>query len=235
MSRSGTPSQRLRERVRKVPPPELIAYFRERGLEYAVEQVEIVADGAVVDAAAAAADVVDLSDGTTAFTALNVGGTDVKPFLDLTDGAKITDSAALDDGLVPTVKVADDAITSEGSAFTAASLDVTGTSEITVQTVAFTSTGKSLEIRANFFMTVWHPTAGDVNATVRMYRGATNIYEQAFPAINGDLLQGWMTPTVIEEPAAGAYTYTVTVQVDVSNTAVATAVSRLLSVREFKR
>ena len=177
----------------------------------------------------------DVLAGDEAFTGLNVGGTDEKPFLDLTDGSKITDAAALDDGLVPTAKVADDAITAEGSAFTAASLDVTGTSEVTVQTVAFTSTGKSLEIRANFFMTVWHPTAGDVNATVRMYRGATNIYEQTLPAINGDRLQGWMTPTVIEEPAAGAYTYTVTVQVDVSNTAVATAVSRLLAVREFKR
>ncbi len=170
-----------------------------------------------------------------AFTALNVGGTDVRPFLDMTDGTRIVDADALDDGVVLTATIGTGAVTTEGASFTAASLDVTGTSEVTVQTVSFTSTGEALEVRANFFLTIWHPTAGNVNTTVRMYRGATNIYEETFPAIGGDVLQGWMTPVVLEEPAAGTYSYSVKVQVDVSNTSVATAVSRLLSVREFKR
>jgi hypothetical protein len=174
-------------------------------------------------------------EGREDFSGVLVNGQDVSPFLDKTDGEKLVDAGGLADSYVETATVSTDAITSEGSAFTAASLDVTGTSEVTVQTVVFVSTGHTLEIRANFFLTVWHPTAGDVNATVRMYRGATEVYSQLLPAINGDLLQGWMTPTVIEEPAAGSHTYTVTVQVDVSNTSVATAVSRLLSVREFKR
>lgn len=174
-------------------------------------------------------------EGREDFSGVLVNGQDVRPFLDKTDGSKLVDPTGLADDVVETAAVSTDAITAEGSTFTAASLDVTGTSEITVQTVTFVSTGFALEIRANFFLTVWHPTAGDVNATVRMYRGATSIYEQVFSAINGDLLQGWMTPAVIEEPAAGSYTYTVTVQIDVSNTDTASAVSRLLSVREFKR
>lgn len=173
--------------------------------------------------------------GEEEFSGLNVGGTDVKPFLDRTDGSMITDSAALDDGLITTGKVAVNAITAEASAFTAASLDVTGTSEVTVQTVNYTTTGQTIEARANFYLTLWHPTAGNMNVTVRMYRDATLIYSQLFEAINGDLLQGWMTPAVVEEPAAGTYTYTTTVQVDVSNTNEATATSRLLAVREYKR
>lgn len=174
-------------------------------------------------------------EGRENFTGVLVDEQDVAPFLGKTDGEKLVDPTGLADDVVETAAVLADAITAEGSTFTAASLDVTGTSEITVQTVTYTTTGGALEVRANFFLTIWHPTAGNVNATVRMYRDATSIYEQAFPAINGDLLQGWMTPAVIEQPAAGEYDYTVTVQVDVSNTDTATAVSRLLSVREFKR
>lgn len=215
--RNGTPMQRLRDRERISLTPERRAAVAERRLEM---QAEGAAETVL---------------GNRPFEIVNVEGTDVAPFLGKTDGEKLVDPTGLGDDVVETAAVLADAITAEGSTFTAASLDVTGTSEITVQSVTYTTTGGALEVRANFFLTVWHPTAGDVNATVRMYRDATEIYEQEFPAINGDLLQGWMTPAVIEQPAAGEYDYTVTVQVDVSNTNTAEAVSRLLSVREFKR
>jgi hypothetical protein len=190
-----------------------------------------------------------------AFTGLKVGAQNVKPFLDKTNGTALTDStglansvvvtAAIADSAVSTAKVADlavstakvavDAITSEAAAFTAATLPQDGLNETTVQTVSYTTTGETLEVKANFFLTIWHPTAGNITTTVRIYRGATLIYDQAFLAINGDLLQGWQTPTVIEQPAAGTYTFTATVQTDVSNWATAETSSRLLSVREFKR
>lgn len=180
------------------------------------------------------------------FTGLLVGAQNVKPFLDRTDGSAITNPAALGASVVEapaiassavtTAKVATNAITSEASAFTAATLAVVAsTAETTVQTVAFTTTGETVELKANFFMTMWHPTAGNVNVTLRMYRDATVIYSQVFPAINGDLLQGWQTPTVIEAPAAGSYTYTVTMQSDVSNYDTFEASSRLLAAREYKR
>jgi hypothetical protein len=180
------------------------------------------------------------------FTGLLVGSQNVKPFLDKTNGTALTDTTGLGTAVVTapaiatsaviTAKVAANAITSEASAFTAATLPVVAsTAETTVQTVAFTTTGQTTEVKANFFMTMWHPTAGNVNVTLRIYRDATLIYSQVFVAINGDLLQGWQTPTVIESPAAAAYTYSVTMQSDVNNYATFEASSRLLAVREYKR
>ena len=150
-------------------------------------------------------------------------------------GEQITGSGAFAASVVTTAKVASNAITSEASAFTAATLAQSGASETTVQTVTYVSTGETIEVRANFFMTVWHPAAGGITTTIRIYRGATMIYEQAFVAINGDLLQGWQTPTVIEDPAAGSHTYTVTVQASTAGYATAETSSRLLAAREFKR
>lgn len=217
--------------VRRSIPTNITPLTVEQRIAKAAKKAELAAAAAVeVDGR-----VDDVLAGDEAFTGLLVGSDDKVAFLTKVDAGALADSTGLDDGVVPTAAMAVDAITSEASAFTADSLDVTGTSEITVQTVDYTTTGETIEVRANFFLTVWHPTAGNVNATVRIYRGATMIYEQTFPAINGDLLQGWMTPVVIEQPTAGAYTYTVKIQVDVSNTSVADASSRLLSVREFKR
>lgn len=169
------------------------------------------------------------------FTGLKVGSQNVKPFLDRTDGSKITNVAALNDGLVSTVKVAANAITAEATAFTAATQAQTAATETDVQTVNYTTTGETIEVRANFFLTVWHPTAGGIDATVRIYRDTTVIYSQTFTAINGDLLQGWQTPIVIEDPAAGTYTFKVTVQCSNAGWATAETSSRLLAVREFKR
>ena len=150
-------------------------------------------------------------------------------------GEQLTGSDALYTGVVVTRAVGLNAITSEAAAFTSATLALSGAAETTVQTTTYPTSGESLEVRANFFLTIWHPAAGGINATIRIYRDATKIYEQVFVAINGDLLQGWQTPTVIEEPAAGPYTYTVTVQASVATYATAETSSRLLQVREFKR
>lgn len=57
--RSGTPLARLRERQRRAVAPERVAYARERGLEYSVEQVEVVAEQAAADVATAQAQIDD--------------------------------------------------------------------------------------------------------------------------------------------------------------------------------
>jgi len=125
--------QRLRERARKVVAPERVAYFRDRGLEQAVETVEVVAGAAAVDAGqalldAAAADgrVDDVLAGTEVFSAVNVGGTDVKPFLDKTDGAKLTDATALDAGVVDTAALSTTAIRPGAPATNAAQVLIKG-------------------------------------------------------------------------------------------------------------
>ena len=210
--------------------PGRLAYARERGLEVAVVE-------AAVDAAAAQADVDGALAGTTAFTALNVGGTNVRPFLDRTDGSMITNSAALDTAVVPTVKIAANAVTDQASAETAGSQTLTGTTPKEIQTVTYTATGQPIEVRANFFMTVWHPAAGDISANVVVTRDGlgTELFNQLIVAIGGDYIQGWQTPIIIDTPAAGSVTYRVTVTLTNNAAATQTVQGAFLSVREFKR
>ena len=121
MSRSGTPMQRLREKQRASPPPERVAYLRERGLEIAVEDAQETADAAVVDAGEAQAtadtavtkaddaqtdaDAAQLTidetlDGTRSFSGLNVEGQRVEDFLARTDGDVLDDPAAVPQSVI---------------------------------------------------------------------------------------------------------------------------------------
>lgn len=78
--------------------------------------------------AAAAADgrVDDVLSGDEVFSAVNVGGTDVKPFLDKTDGAKLTDSSGLDDEVVQTAALSTTAIRPGAPATNAAQVLIKG-------------------------------------------------------------------------------------------------------------
>jgi len=174
-------------------------------------------------------------EGRENFTGLNVGGTDVKPFLDLTDGEKITDSAALDTGVVSTAKVASSAITAGATSSVGGVVALNAALETTIASRTYTTTGGELEIQANFHLTVWHPTAGGVSCRVRMYRDEVSIFDKTFVAISGDLIQGWQTPRAVETLSAGTYTYSVTAQASVSNYETGEADAATVSVREFKR
>jgi len=199
------------------------------------ELAALAAAAAQADATAVDDRVDDVLAGDEAFTGLNVGGTDVKPFLDLTDGEKITDSAALDDGLVPTAKVASSAITAGATSAVGGVVALNAALETTIASRTYTTTGGELEIQANFHLTVWHPTAGGVSCRVRMYRDSTVIFDKTFVAISGDLIQGWQTPRAVETLSAGTYTYSVTAQASVSNYETGEADAATVSVREFKR
>lgn len=149
-------------------------------------------------------------------------------------GEDITSAGAFANSVVPTRVVQANAITNEAASFTAATVDVS-TTETTVQTVSYTTTGETLEVRANFYLSVLHEAGGGVTARIRLYRDAVPIFDQTFAAIDDDILLGWQTPIVIEAPAAGTYTFTATVQTSVNTFDFARASARLLSVREFKR
>jgi hypothetical protein len=174
-------------------------------------------------------------EGRENFTGVQVGGQNVKPFLDRTDGSKITDSAALDTGVVSTAKVATAAITAGATSAVGGVVALNAALETTIATRSYTTTGGELEIEANFHLTVWHPTAGGISCRVRMYRDTTVIFDKTFVAISGDLIQGWQTPRAVETMEAGTYSYSVTAQTSVSNYDTAEADAATISVREFKR
>ncbi len=220
---------------RSLPTTRPLPTLEER-LARARRKTELAALAAAqADATAVDDRVDDVLDGTEAFTGLKVGATNVKPFLDLTDGSKITSSAALDDGLVPTAKVASSAITAGATSAVGGVVALNAALETTIASRTYTTTGGELEIQANFHLTVWHPTAGGVSCRVRMYRDSTVIFDKTFVAISGDLIQGWQTPRAVETLSAGTYTYSVTAQASVSNYETGEADAATVSVREFKR
>lgn len=139
------------------------------------------------------------------------------------------------DGVIDTANVSEAAITAGSAGAVSGVVSLSGSAETQVAGLTITTTGGVLEVDANFHMTVWHPTAGNISVTIRMYRGATVVFSKTFPAINGDLLQGWQTPRVVEQPAAGTYEYRVTVQASVSNWETAEIDAANISIREFKR
>lgn len=65
----------------------------------------VLATDASADAAAAQLDVDGALAGTTAFTGLNVGGVNVKPFLDKTDGSALTNASGLGAAVVETAAI----------------------------------------------------------------------------------------------------------------------------------
>lgn len=193
---------------------------------------------ALLDAAEAQSTVDGALDGTEAFTGLNVGGTQVKPFLDRTDGDKLTEAAGLDAAIVTTAKVEPNGITNEIVAETSASLTLGGTAFTTIQTVSYTSTGGRLKVRGNFFMTVHHPTVGGISARVRIVQSLPfggNLIDLTYDAIGGDYIQGWQTPEATVTLAAGTYTFDLIVSLSNNDAAVQAVQGRTLSVTELKR
>ncbi|WP_309091712.1 hypothetical protein [Phenylobacterium sp.] len=135
-----------------------------------------------------------------------------------------------------TPQIVDHAVTNQASAETSAVQALTGTTAKQIQTVTYVSTGEPIEVRANFFMTVWHPGAGGISANIVITRdGAGEIFNQLIDAIGGDNIQGWQTPIVIDTPPAGSVTYRVTVTLTNNDASAQTVQGAFLGVREYKR
>ncbi|CAN7167818.1 phage tail protein [Brevundimonas sp. LjRoot202] len=166
----------------------------------------------------------------TVLAPVAIGGAKASTFVD--QGAL----AVLDQTDTP--QISPNAVTNYAASYTDGTLALSGTSFVTIQTVTFTTTGGPLEIKANFFLNIHHPTVGGISARVRIVQSLPfggNLFDQTFAAIADDFLQGWQTPTIHVTPAAGTYTYDVIVSLSVAGAAVETVQSRLLSVQEFKR
>lgn len=179
--------------------------------------LDTVGSGEIDDGAVAAA---KLADGSVDFTGPKV--------------ANVGDLAVLDEA--DTAQIAANAVTNEASAETSGAQTLTGTTDKTIQTVTYTATGGPIEVRANFYLTVWHPTAGGIDAQVRVTRdGLGNIFDQTITAINGDLIQGWQTPIITDTPSAGSVTYRIIVTLSNNGAATQQVQATFLSAREFKR
>jgi hypothetical protein len=222
--RRGIPTTRT-----PLTPEQLIARAAKKAelAQVAAAAAEAVADG--VDDR-----VDDVLDGTAAFTGLKVGSTNVKPFLDRTDGSKLTNAAGLDTAVVQTAAIQLAGASNSLSAFTDASQTLT-LAEQNCQGVTFTTTGEKLEVFFSFYLNVWHPAGGSIDTTLRLYRQGTLIWDFVVEATGGDFAFGWQSVVVTDQPAAGSYLYQLTTQVSVNTFSTATASSRFLSVTERKR
>ncbi|WP_420478225.1 hypothetical protein [Brevundimonas sp. FT23028] len=146
------------------------------------------------------------------------------------------DLAVLDEADTP--QITPNAVTNQLSAYTSATQTLTGTTNKTIQTLTFTTTGGRLKIGANFFMSIWHPTAGGIDAWIRIVRSSPfggNYFDQTISAIGGDFISGWQTPTVTANLAAGTYTFDVVISLSNNDASVQTVQSALLTIEEFKR
>lgn len=172
------------------------------------------------------------------FTGIQVGGQNVKTFLDQTDGTKLINTAGLGTGVVKTPSVFQNAITNAASVSTSARLNLNGVTPVTVQSVTFTSTGGPLVVEVNMFATLWHPAAGGADFRVRVLRQdlGGNVFDQTIELVGGDFLQGWQTPKIVENLPAGTYTWSAICSLS-TNTGFSDQYvqNRYMSVTEFKR
>lgn len=167
-------------------------------------------------------------------TALPLATANASDLLRTPGGALAGALAVLDEA--DTAQITANAVTNYASASTAAVQTLTGTTPKKVAELTYVSTGGRLEVKANFFMTVWHPVAGGIEIQTQIKRtGVGNVFDLVVPAIGGDIFQGWQTPTVVETLAAGSYTYEVWVTLNDSGAATQEVVGMVLSVREEKR
>lgn len=225
-----TAEQRLARTARRADAAAVVAAAAQADADTAI----VLAGDASTDAADAMLAVDDVVDGTTSFTGLKVGGVNVKPFLDNTDGTKLTNAAGLASSVVSTAKIAAQGVTNTVSAFTNTAQSLT-TTEQNCQGATYTSTGERLEIFFSFYLNVYHPAGGGIDTMLRLYRQGTLIWDFTVSATGDDFAFGWQSVVVPDQPAAGSYLYQLTVQLSAGTAASATASSRFLRVTELKR
>lgn len=167
------------------------------------------ADAALTTANAADAAVDGLADGTTSHTGLNVGGVNVKPFLDQTDGTKITAPGALGPAVVETDAVLQGAITPIYAATTTTavlwSAEATEKSAQTVNDVAVTRGDVLVSALVN---TTMDGAPAATFGTLRLYRDGVQITDASaqLQEISGSLPRQFNI-SFIDSPGPGTYDY----------------------------
>lgn len=170
--------------------------------------------------------------------------TSTRLILDSVTLGPVTSSGFVDQGALAvldqtnTPDIVPNAVTNQLAAYTGAVQTLTGTTSKTIQTLTFTTTGGRLNINANFFMSVWHPTAGSIDARIRLVQALPfggNHFDQTLGAIGGDFISGWQTPSVVVTLAAGTYRFDLIVILSNDAAAEQLVQSALLTVEEAKR
>ncbi len=151
------------------------------------------------------------------------------------DGSAMVKLVAIQDAgtlagkdIVSTEDVEDNAITETASSYTAATQAVTYKSETSVASVSITTVGGVVMVQFYFCL---QGTGGSGTFDIRIYRGATLIYEAdvgAYPSIYFPFAVGFS-----EVPAAGTYTYAIKVQGNGTRTG--DIKNRSLYVQEMRR
>lgn len=181
-------------------------------------------------------------DGTTEFTALNMAGTDVAPFLAKTDGDKLVEASGLDSGVVETPAIAAEAVTAPGLAFTATNVSIAGTPDVELQSLTVTvEAGERVDLIGSVSVSaigkngVLGEFMGFIN--VRLKRDGTTIYDAACaPVIHAIPIPVLATAAWSDAPSAGSHTYTLCTHLsDAGDTSTASAANRYLSATRVKR
>lgn len=142
------------------------------------------------------------------FTGIQVGGQQVKPFLDKTDGDMLVLPSALDDGVVETRAVALQAVVESERFVDATSVSI-GTTEIVLATVTVDALlGDVIDIATTVALNVSAATMVSI-IRFRIYRDATAIYTGFVEYVDvGETRYSTPSPNFSEEPGVGTFVYT---------------------------
>lgn len=216
MSRSGVPMQGLRDRARIMP--------------------SVVQD----DGSRAMRKIDDTLLGIEPFTGLNVGGQDVKPFLDKTDGSEITTATALGSSTVLTDTVGVDEITDYVAVSPSGAITLAPSVWTEVLTGNIVTTGGRVGVFARADVDVTAPLAEEFSTGIRLLRGGVVIASKAggLSVERGGIKQEFSEAVSVEftdTPSAGTITYSVEVIHNAPTPTVQLASNRYMQLEEVKR
>lgn len=154
----------------------------------------------------------DVLAGATPFTGLNVGGTNVKPFLDRTDGAALTVAAGLGDSVVTTPAVLAGSVTPYYAAFTAGTVNWAASSaEKDAQTVNGVVVTRGVVLIDALVSTTFGTVGAGQTGQLRLYRDGVEIFLAAVQLQEqGGYLPKQYVLRWIDTPGAGTFDYKAT-------------------------
>lgn len=207
----------IEQRIAKAAKKAELAALAAAEAQGVADAAQVDADAAAVLATDAQADVDGALDGTVPFTGLNVGGTDVKPFLDQTDGTSLVNSAGLGPGVVETPKLNTGAANQVITASAATVALPAGVDTLVLSIAVTVVTGEVVDLSAQFS----HLEISDATAIPQIAsvwkRGITALppsavskgidVTRAADAARYVLAGGVSTVVATEIPGAGTHTY----------------------------
>ena len=145
--------------------------------------------------------------------------------------------------VVETLHVKNNAITATISAYTKSSITIDSSTYTTIQQASIVATGAPVHVNVCASLNLSYAGTGS-NPTwpqVAIYRGGTLIYETTVygGADVGNALYNWQanhqfSASMVDEPAAGTYTYSVKVKAN-AMTSIRTATNRAIALLEVKK